>query len=158
MKPSAIPSPPELKFAFEAMAEVGAPLDLGMTPQGRRRIIPVLGGRFEGPAIRGRILPGGADWQMLRADGSAELNARYTLESDQGALIYVSNRGLRCGPPEVLRKLNAGGRVDPRLYYFHTVAQFETGAPECAWLTEAIFVTSAERYPDRVIVRFWKVA
>lgn len=153
-----MPTPPELEFAFEAVAEIGAPLDLGITPHGRRRVIPVLGGRFEGPAIRGRILPGGADWQLLRADGTAELDARYTLETDQGALIYVSNRGLRHGPADVLQKLNAGERVDPRSYYFRTVAQFESGAAECAWLTQAIFVSSAERYPDKVIVRFWKVA
>jgi len=148
---------PELEFAFEAVAEIGAPQDLGMMPHGRRRIIPVLGGRFEGPQIRGRILPGGADWQILRADGSAELDARYTLETDRGALIYVANRGLRHGPPEVLEQLNAGQTVDPRLYYFRTVAQFESGAPECGWLLRSIFIGTAERYPDKVKVRFWKL-
>lgn len=152
-----IPAPPELEFAFEAIAEIGAPQDVGMTPHGRRRVIPVMGGRFEGPQIRGRILPGGADWQILRPDGAAELDARYTLETDRGALIYVSNLGLRHGPPEVLQKLNAGQTVDPRSYYFRTVAQFETGAPECQWLMRSIFVASAERYPDKVIVRFWRV-
>lgn len=151
------PASPELEFAFEAIAEIGAPQDVGITPHGRRRIIPVLGGRFEGPRIRGRILPGGADWQILRPDGTAELDARYTLETDRGSLIYVSNRGLRHGPPEVLEKLNAGQTVDARSYYFRTVAQFETGAPECQWLTRSIFVASAERYPDKVIVRFWQV-
>ena len=151
------PSPPQLEFAFEATAEIGAPQDLGITPHGRRRIIPVLGGRFEGPRIRGRILPGGADWQILRTDGTAELDARYTLETDQGAFIYVSNRGLRHGPPDVLVRLNAGETVDPASYYFRTIAQFETGAPECQWLTNAIFVATAERYPDKVIVRFWKL-
>ena len=151
------PAPPELEFAFEAVAEIGAPQDVGVTPHGRRRVIPVMGGRFEGPQIRGRILPGGADWQILRPDGTAELDARYTLETDRGALIYVSNRGLRHGPPEVLEKLNAGQTVDARSYYFRTVAQFETGAPECEWLTRSIFVASAERYPDKVIVRFWKL-
>jgi hypothetical protein len=139
------------------IAEVGAPQDLGITPHGRRRIIPVLGGRFEGPRLRGRILPGGADWQIVRADGTAELDARYTLETDTGALIYVSNRGLRHGPPDVLARLNAGETVDPASYYFRTVAQFETGAPECQWLTRAIFVANAERYPEKVIVRFWKL-
>ena len=151
------PTSPELEFAFEAIAEIGAPQDVGITPHGRRRIIPVLGGRFEGPQIRGRILPGGADWQILRPDGTAELDARYTLETDHGALIYVSNRGLRHGPPDVLEKLNSGLTADPRSYYFRTVTQFETGAPECQWLTRSIFVASAERYPDKVIVRFWRV-
>lgn len=151
------PAPPKLEFAFEAIAEVAAPQDLGMTPHGRRRIVSVLGGRFEGPRIRGRILPGGADWQVVRDDGTAELDARYTLETDRGALIYVSNRGLRHGPPAVLAKINAGQTVEPGSYYFRTVAAFETGAPECQWLTNAIFIAAAERYPDKVIVRFWKL-
>jgi hypothetical protein len=152
-----VPAPPALQFAFEAVADVGAPQDLGVTPHGRRRIIPVLGGRFAGPAIRGCILPGGADWQILRADGAAELDARYTLETDDGALIYVSNQGMRRGSPEVLARLNADETVDPASYYFRTVAQFETGAPAYQWLTDAIFVASAERYPGQVIVRFWKL-
>lgn len=149
--------PPGLQFAFEAVADVGAPQDLGMTPHGRRRIIPVLGGRFEGPAVRGRILPGGADWQILRSDGTAELDARYTLETDDGALIYVSNRGIRTGSPEVLARLNAGETVDAASYYFRTVAQFETGAAAYQWLTQAVFVASAGRYPSKVVVRFWKL-
>ncbi|MBZ5580415.1 MAG: DUF3237 domain-containing protein [Acidobacteriia bacterium] len=152
------PPSPGLEFAFEVVAEIGAPLDLGLTPHGRRRIIPVNGGCFEGPALRGRVLPGGADWQIVRADGSAELDARYTLETDQGALIYVSNRGMRHGPPEVLQKLNAGETVDPRSYYFRTVATFETGAAECEWLAKSIFVGEAERYAAKVIIRFWRVA
>ncbi len=152
-----MPQPPGLQFAFEAVAEIGAPQDLGLTPHGRRRIIPVLGGRFEGPSIRGRILPGGADWQILRSDGAAELDARYTLETDEGALIYVSNRGIRTGSPEVLARLNTGETVDSAAYYFRTVAQFETGADAYQWLTQAIFVASAERYPNQVIVRFWKL-
>ena len=152
-----MPALPELEFAFEAIAEIGKPQDLGVTPHGRRRIIPVLGGRFEGPAIRGRILPGGADWQILRADGTAELDARYTLETEDGALIYVSNQGMRRGSPAVLARLNAGEVVDPCSYYFRTVAQFETGAAGYQWLTEAIFVASAERYPEKVVVRFWKL-
>ena len=151
-------TPPKLEFAFEIVADIGAPLDLGITPHGRRRIIPVNGGRFEGPKIRGRVLPGGADWQILRADGFAELDARYTLETETGALIYVSNRGMRHGPAEVLAKINAGENVDPGSYYFRTVATFETGAPECEWLMKAIFIAAAERYADKVIVRFWRVA
>lgn len=152
-----MPSVPELEFAFEVVAEVGPPLDLGILSQGRRRIIPITGGRFEGPSIRGRILPGGADWQILRADGMAELDARYTLETEEGALISVSNRGMRHGPPEVMRKLNAGEPVDPRSYYFRTVASFETSAPACEWLTRSIFLGVAERRPNQAIVRIWRV-
>jgi hypothetical protein len=150
-------APPQLEFAFEVVADVGEPQDLGLTPHGRRRIIPVLGGTFEGPSIRGRVLSGGADWQILRADGTAELDARYTLETAAGSLVYVSNRGMRHGPPHVIQKLNAGEPVDPRDYYFRTVAAFETGAPECEWLTRSLFIGAAERHPRRVVIRFWKV-
>ena len=146
---------PDLEFAFEAVVEIGTPLDLGLTTNGRRRIIPISGGHFKGPNVAGRILPGGADWQVLRSDGAAELDARYTMETERGELIYVVNRGMRHGSPEVLQKLNAGERVDPGSYYFRTVASFETSAPECQWLTQSIVVGSGERYPDRVVVRFW---
>jgi hypothetical protein len=148
---------PELRFALEVAAEVGAPLDLGRTHYGHRRIIPISGGRFEGPRLKGRILPGGADWQILRPDGSADLDARYTLETDQGALIYVTSRGMRHGPAEVLQKLNSGERVDPSAYYFRTVVTCETSAADYQWLTRAIILGVGERYPDKVIIRFWEV-
>jgi len=148
---------PELRFSFEVAAEVGAPLDLGETQYGHRRIVPIVSGTFEGPLLKGRILPGGADWQILRPDGSAELDARYTLETDAGALIYVVNRGMRHGPREVLEKLNRGERVDAGAYYFRSAATFETSAPECQWLTRAVVVGVGERYPDKVVIRFWEV-
>jgi len=148
---------PELRFAFEVAAQVGAPLDLGEAQYGHRRIVPIVSGTFEGPLLKGRILPGGADWQILRPDGSAELDARYTLETDAGALIYVVNRGMRHGPREVLEKLNRGERVDAGAYYFRSAATFETSAPECQWLTRAVVVGVGERYPDKVVIRFWEV-
>jgi len=151
------PTPPALEFAFELVVDVGSALDLGLTQNGHRRIVSISGGHFEGPAIRGRVLPGGADWQILDRDGAATLDARYTFETDQGALIYVNNLGIRGGAPEVLKKLNSGERVDPGSYYFRTVAWFETSAPECEWLTRSIFLGVGERYPDKVMVRFWRV-
>jgi hypothetical protein len=148
---------PELRFGFEIAVYVAAPLDLGVTQNGHRRIVPIGSGTVDGPRLKGRVLAGSADWQILRTDGSAELDARYTLETDQGSLIYVVNRGIRHGPPEVLAKLNRGERVDPGAYYFRTSATFETSAPECMWLTRAIVVGVGERYPDKVIIRFWEV-
>ncbi|HTR38792.1 MAG TPA: DUF3237 domain-containing protein [Bryobacteraceae bacterium] len=148
---------PELRFAFEVVVEVGAPLDLGQTHNGHRRIIPIASGRVEGPRLNGRVLPGGADWQILRPDGTADLDARYTIETEQGALIYVVNRGVRHGPREVLEKLNRGERVDPSTYYFRSAATFETSAIEHQWLTRAVVVGVGERYPDKVIIRFWEL-
>jgi hypothetical protein len=148
---------PELRFAFELEGQVGRPVDIGLTGAGRRRMIPIQGGRFHGPKLSGRILEGGADWQIVYADGSAELDARYVLETESGALIYVMNRGMRRGPPEILERLNRGENVDPEAYYFRTSPSFETAAPEFQWLARSVFVGVGERYPDKVVVRFWQV-
>ena len=150
-------SPPDLRLAFEIDVEVAAPLDLGQTQCGHRRVIPIAGGRVTGPRLQGRILAGGADWQILRSDGTADLDARYTIQTDDGALIYAINRGVRHGPPEVLASLNRGERVDPGAYYFRSAATFETSAAEHAWLTRAIMIGVGERYPDKVIIRFWEL-
>jgi len=151
-------NPPELVFAFEARVQVGPPVDIGPVPGGRRRIIPILGGSFEGSGLKGRVLPGGADWQIVRADGLGELDTRYTLETDDGKLIYVQNAGIRHASPEVTAKLMAGQPVDPSLVYFRTVPKFEASAPELAWLMRSIFVGTGERYPADVLMRFWKLA
>jgi hypothetical protein len=149
---------PELVFALEARVQVGPPLDVGPVPGGRRRIVPILGGTFEGSGMRGRVRAGGADWQIVRADGLGELDTRYTLETDDGKLIYVQNAGIRHASPEVTAQLLAGQRVDPSLVYFRTVPKFETSAPELAWLMRSIFVGTGERYPADVLLRFWKLA
>lgn len=148
---------PELRLAFEIDVEVAKPLDLGQTQAGHRRIIPIAGGLVSGPKLQGRILAVGADWQILQPDGTAELDARYTIQADDGALIYVVNRGVRHGPAEVLARINRGERVDPASYYFRSTASFETSAPQHAWLTRAIVLGVGERYPDKVVIRFWEL-
>jgi Protein of unknown function (DUF3237) len=149
---------PELKFVFEARADLGTPLEIGILPSGKeRRVIPILGGTFEGPSLRGRVLPVGADWQIVHTDGSAELDARYTLQTDAGALISVFNRGVRTGPPEVLAKLRAGEEVPATSYYFRAVPRFETGDAGLQWLCRSIFLCSGERLAAQVILRFWEV-
>jgi hypothetical protein len=150
-------TPPELRFAFEIAADVQPPLDLGQTQAGHRRVIPIGGGLVSGPRLQGRILPGGADWQILRPDGAADLDARYTIQADDGALISAVSRGVRHGPPEVLARLNRGERVDPASYYFRTAGTFETSAPQYMWLTRALVVGAGERYPDKVVIRFWEL-
>jgi hypothetical protein len=150
-------NPPELRFAFEIEVGVATPLDLGQTQAGHRRVIPIAGGSVSGPRLQGRILAVGADWQILRPDGTADLDARYTIQTDDGALIYVINRGVRHGPAEVLARLNRGEHVDPASYYFRSAASFETSAPQHMWLTRAIVVGVGERYPDKVVIRFWEL-
>ena len=153
-----IPEPPGLEFAFEVRAQVADPLVVGELPSGTRRIIDILGGTVEGPGISGEIRPGGADWQMIRReDGFTDVDARYTIETDTGSIIYVTNIGIRHAPPEVMARLNAGETVDQSDIYFRTVPKFETGDPELEWLMRSIFICTGERYPNGVIIRFFRV-
>jgi uncharacterized protein DUF3237 len=135
----------KLEPLLRAEITLGAPQELGDAPPGRRRIIPITGGTFQGERLTGRVVPGGADWQIIRADGIAELDARYTLETDDHALIYVRNFGLRHGPADVMRKLAAGEAVDPALYYMRTTPRFETGAERYRWLNGLICVATGAR-------------
>lgn len=152
------PTPPGLEFAFEVRAEVADPLVVGELPNGTRRIIDILGGTVEGPGISGKILPGGADWQMIRReDGFTDVDARYTIETDSGSIIYVQNIGIRHAPPDVMRRLNAGETVDQSEIYFRAVPKFETGDPDLEWLMRSIFVCTGERYPNGVIIRFFRL-
>lgn len=151
------PVAPKLSFAFELRVKVGPPLVVGQVPAGTRRIVQILGGTVEGPSIKGRVLPGGADWQLIQADGFSALDTRYTLETDKGQTVYVQNGGIRHAAPDVMQKLLAGQTVDPSLVYFRTVPTFETAAPELQWLTRSVFVGVGERYPDDVVIRFWRV-
>jgi hypothetical protein len=130
---------------------------IGAVLTGERRIIPITGGRFEGQKMRGEILPGGADWQIVAADGTALLEARYTLRTDDGALIYVRNTGLRHGPPEVLAAIASGEQVDPAKYYFRAVPTFETGERKYAWLNRLLAVCSGVRTKEEVLLDFYEV-
>ena len=150
-------TPPALAPAFAVRAEVGAPMEVGQTLKGRRRIVPILGGTFEGAGLRGRVVPGGADWQVIHADGFSELDTRYTLETDRGELIYVQNRGVRHAEPEVMQRVLAGELVDPALVYFRTVPTFETASSALQWLARSVFVGIGERQPSLVVIRFWRV-
>ena len=146
-----------LQALFRAEITLAAPQELGDTPLGRRRIIGITGGRFSGERLSGRVLPGGADWQVIRADGVADLDARYTLETSDGALIYVRNRGLRHGPPEVLQKLSQGEQVDPSLYYMRTTPSFETGDARYAWLNKMVCVATGARRVAAVELEVYEV-
>ncbi|MGD8340882.1 MAG: DUF3237 domain-containing protein [Gammaproteobacteria bacterium] len=152
------PEPPGLEFVFEVRAEVADPLVVGELPNGTRRIIDVIGGTVEGPNLSGTIRPGGADWQMIRReDGFTDVDARYTIETDSGSFIYVQNIGIRHAPPDVMARLNAGETVDQSDIYFRAVPKFETGDPELEWLMRSIFICTGERYPNGVIIRFFRV-
>jgi len=133
------------EFLFKVEVTLEAPRELGDTPLGRRRIIGITGGTFSGPRAAGKVLPGGADWQLIRSDSVADLDARYTLETDDGALVYVRNRGYRHGPGDVLRRLNSGEAVDPALYYMRTTPWFETSDARYDWLNRIVCVATGAR-------------
>jgi hypothetical protein len=152
--------PPPLRtgFAFEARVKVDKPIVVGESSHGMRRIVPILGGPVKGPLLNGQVIAGGADWQFVRQDGAWEIEARYTLQTDDGVLIMVSNRGVRYGRPEVMERLAKGEKVDPELIYCRTVATFEAPrGSKYEWMNRTLFIGSVERQPDAAIVRFYKV-
>ena len=136
---------PDFRPLCTLKVEVADPFDFGTTPAGHRRVINIVGGSFTGPRMSGTVLAGGADWQVLRPDGTAVLEARYTLRSQGGDFVLVNSSGLRHGPPEVMARLARGEVVDPALYYFRTVLRFETGAASMDWLNRTIALASGVR-------------
>ena len=142
---------------FTIHAELSAIVNLGRTPYGERRIIDILGGTVCGPRLQGRILPGGADWQIVRSDGAADISARYTIESETGALVLVASDGLRHGRPEVLERLARGDSVDPSLYYFRTVMRFETSDPALDWLNRILALARGQREARAVRLDVYEV-
>lgn len=138
---------PTLQAAFEVRVELGAAEDHGLTGAGRRRVVPIVGGTVDGSTVdggfTGRILPGGADWQLIRPDGTIEIDARCSARSADGELLYVRAAGVRAGDDAVLQALGRGEDVDPASYYFRTFLSFESAArPE---LTKRLFVASCAR-------------
>jgi hypothetical protein len=124
---------------------VASPQKIGLVPHGTRAIAPITSGTFEGPRLRGKVLAGGGDWTLLRADGVLELDLRLTLETDDGALIHMSSFGLRHGPTDVMAALGRGEPVDPARYYFRTAPRFETSAPEYAFLNRLVAISVGDR-------------
>ncbi|HUQ74499.1 MAG TPA: DUF3237 domain-containing protein [Burkholderiales bacterium] len=146
-----------LQPLLRAEIALGPPQELGETPLGRRRVIPITGGSFRGEKLAGRVLAGGADWQVIRSDGVAELDARYTLQTSDGALIYVNNFGYRHGPADILQRLAAGEPVDPSLYYMRTTPRFETGAQRYLWLNRTLCVATGARRAAAVELEVFEV-
>jgi hypothetical protein len=150
--------PLSTEFVFEARVSVDQPLVIGDSSHGLRRVIPITGGTVSGPRLNGRVLPGGADWQFVRPDGVLEILAKYTLETSDGVLISVDNRGVRHASPEVLERMSKGEMVPASEYYFRTSAQFEAplGSPY-EFLNRAVFIGVGERLPGAANIRFYMV-
>lgn len=156
---------PELEFVADLMVHVATPIEAGMVSglnsRGRRRIIPITGGSMTGPRLQGRILPGGADFQIVVSDTCADLDARYliTLNGAEfaGQHIFVQNHALRRGSAEDIARLVRGEPVDPQAIYFRCVPTFEVSDERLRWLTESVFVGTGARFPDRVEIRLFRL-
>src|ERR1700758_5112406 len=142
----------QTKYVFTITARIGEVTSAGDIGSGVRRIIPITGGEVRGEHINGKVCAFGADFQIIRPNELIELEAKYAFETDDGAVVYVENRGIRFGPVDLLQKLKRGEPVDPKLIYFRTVPKFETGAEKSRWLMQNLFVASAARHADRVVI------
>ena len=145
---------PEIRtqYVFTITARIADVTSAGDIGTGVRRIIPIIGGEVRGDKVNGKVLAFGADFQIIRPNELIELEARYAFETDDGAVVYVENRGIRFGPVDLLQKLKRGEPVDPKLIYFRTVPRFETGAENYRWLMQHLFIASAARHADRVVI------
>jgi hypothetical protein len=150
---------PELKTELlcEMSATLGQAQGLGATPQGNRWIVPVTGGTFTGPRLKGEVLPGGGDWLRVRPDGVSELDVRITLRTDDGHLIYVSYHGIVTTSPEVEQRRARGEAVDPSEVYFRTTPVFETGSEKYGWLNRIVAVGVGTRKPAVIEYRVYAV-
>jgi hypothetical protein len=132
-------------------------LALGGAAGADRRVGVVNGGSFEGERLSGEVLDGGADWQILRADGATTLDVRLILKTNDGALIGMTYRGLRSGPPDVLARLAKGEAVDPASYYFRVTPLFETAAEKYDWINRIVAVGVGHRRADGPIYSVFEV-
>ena len=150
--------PPRFRPVFRLVATLGEPVDVGETTSGRRRVVALLDGFFEGPDISGRLVPGGsADWQLVLEDGTALADLRYTLETATGSVLYVQGHGVRHGSTEVLARLARGEDVDASEYTFRVALRIETGDPSLNWLNKGVFVSVGGRQPGKVVYETYLV-
>lgn len=145
------------EWIMDVKADVAPPIEIEDGPMGTRRIIPIGGGSFEGPKLKGRVVPGGADYQFIRKDDVVILEAKYLLETDDGVTIAVTNRGMRHAAPEVLRRLSAGEIVAPEEYYFRAAPEFEAPQGRHEWLNKSLFMSVGERYAAGVVIHIHRI-
>lgn len=142
---------PELEFALQLKVTLGQAFSIENTQHGRRTVIPITGGTFEGPGIKGTIINGGADYQLANAQGRTELEAIYCIKTDDGVYIHVRNRGI------IASGKDADGKPT---FYFRAAPQFEAPADsKYGWLNDALFVCAPEfsQQFQGIVLNVWKV-
>jgi hypothetical protein len=146
------------EFLCDLTADLDTPQRVGATPHGTRVIVYVKGGVVEGPNLKGKLLPGGGDWLLIRPDGASQLDVRGTMETDDGHLIYVQYRGIITAPPLIWQRLLQGERdINPSLYYFRIAPTFETGSEKYGWLNRLVSVGVGRRTPTGVSYRIYAI-
>ncbi len=151
-------APPQLEHLCDLAVTIAAPVEVGHTPAGLRRMIPITGGSVVGPRVNGKVLAGGADFQLILNDGTqAHLDARYVIELDDGSRVFVQNTALRVASQENSRRIMNGLPVNPDEVYFRCQPKLEATTPEWAWLSESQFIGSGRRAPDGVFLSFYRV-
>jgi hypothetical protein len=148
---------PNLTHVADFLVDVGAPIAVGETGQGLRRVVPIIGGLIRGDRLKGTILNAGADYQVIGSDGFTRLEARYVAQLDDGSMLYIENSGVRFGPPSAMERLTRGEAVDPAEIYFRSMPRFETSAPAHHWLMRPLFIASGARRPNRVELAVFEV-
>jgi hypothetical protein len=146
------------EFAFTARVSVAAPIVVGNGPEGLRRFVAIEGGTISGPLLTAKVVPGSGDWQVVRADGVLNVEARYLLQTGDDVLIACTNRGIRHATPDIMDKLMRGEPVPVDSYYFRTSAQFEAPVgSRYEWMNRAMFAGKAEREPNAAIIHFFRI-
>ncbi|SMY09426.1 DUF3237 domain-containing protein [Flavimaricola marinus] len=148
---------PHLVHVADLTVELGPIKEMGQGRAGRRRIVPIIGGSMSGPRLSGKVLNVGADWQTIFSDGMAELDTRYALETDDGAIIEIINYGYRHGPKEIIEAIAFGEEVSPFSYYMRTHARLETGDERYAWVNHTLFVGTGARKEQSVLMRLYAI-
>ena len=148
---------PKLEFTCEMLVNLAPIRELGKGRAGKRRIIPIVGGRVSGSSLNGKILNVGADWQTVFQNNLAELDTRYAMETDDGATIEIVNYGFRHGPPDVIAAIARGDSVDPHTYYMRTHARLETGDERYAWVNKSLFIGVGARHEASVKMRLYQI-
>ena len=149
--------PPDLEHVCDLTVELSEITEMGVGRAGQRRIIPIVGGSVKGPLLNGRILNVGADWQTIFASGLAQLDTRYAMKTDDGAIIEIVNYGYRHGPEEVLAAIGRGENVPPDSYYMRTSAKLETGDPNYSWVNQTLFVGTGARLKEAVTLTLYAI-
>ena len=148
---------PRLEHLYDMHVDLEAPQIVGQTPLGMRQIFIVKGGSFEGPKMRGDLLPGGGDWAIMRTDGAVQLDVRATIRTDDGAHIYATYGGIIAAEPAVFARLLGGEDVPLSDYYCYTNPTFQTGAEKYAWLNQTMAIGRGRVIPNGIEYRVWAV-